>query len=718
MDTSSVSALWYRRSKPQGKLRRRVQDLRIPSSCYSDFIAVRPVLDLSHNESVRLAVDSLLSLGLQGYQEVLKAEGEADFLSELEKDYILRNGKEGNAASPGESDGDDDTVLEGLSTGSQSATQCPAVATGHGQGLGQRSVRAGVRDEPNAEVYFQSDGRGGAGMKDLVREFIRKATLALAIVMDSFTDVELLCDLLEASRKRNVSVHLLLDHSSLNLFVTMWQDLKLNSKDFPKLSVRSVDGQTYCAKTGRKLTGQVAESFIITDWTEALAGSYSFSWLSWQVHRSLAVLVKGSEVTPFHQEFHRLYSSSKPVPGFVTFISESLPLFITSHATQNDNTDKNISKSRQANTVCHWVLTGDASKTKTTEKMTLLSNSKSPECNRGDNLPLQQAVTGTQTHSKPPALYPEHLGNPCRKTHEEPLEKNRNQLQGHSETIGQTQVSYFQSQSAGLTITSAAGRNAKVQQSGLFHAGNPTHRQQRNSTYQCTLMENSNLDRDNPVTGGLLAQQRNRNRLTRPSGTTAGPSTQTAQWNFSPNPKQKMEHKSDNPKLQSPPTSQQKQAKTDPQFLLNLSRGHTSGTRRQYQHQSQHQPPNHSHQPPEPTRSKFTLITAGNRLQTHPDLLSPGTGAKLNLQPHASQQEKPPPRLNWLLQIHTARPRPVARTSSFDTTYWTGQKRVGQPGWRPAPADMNALLRRSRSLTERRTSGLKGTGLDPNMTRT
>lgn len=55
----------------------------------------------------------------------------------------------------------------------------------------------------------------------------------LAIVMDSFSDVELLCDLLEASRKRNVSVHLLLDHLNLNLFVSMWQELKLNSKNFP-----------------------------------------------------------------------------------------------------------------------------------------------------------------------------------------------------------------------------------------------------------------------------------------------------------------------------------------------------------------------------------------------------------------------------------------------------------------------------------------------------
>ena len=186
MDTSGVSALWYRRSTLQGKVRRRVQDLRMPSSCYSDFIAIRPVLDLSHNESVRLAVDSLLSLGLQGYHEVLNAEGEADFLSELEKAYILRNGKEGNAgctfssyvqfsnfllvfpaccdkkwlihnscivfvlhtASPGESDGDDDKVLEGLSTASQSATLCPAVATG----LGQSSIR-GIHKSRNLFSY-------------------------------------------------------------------------------------------------------------------------------------------------------------------------------------------------------------------------------------------------------------------------------------------------------------------------------------------------------------------------------------------------------------------------------------------------------------------------------------------------------------------------------------------------------------------------------------
>lgn len=97
MDPSSVSVLSYRRSKPLGKVRQRVQDLRIPSYCPPGVSAVRPVLDLSHNESARLAVDCLLSRGLQGYHEVLDSEGEVDFLSELEKRYILGNGRDGSS---------------------------------------------------------------------------------------------------------------------------------------------------------------------------------------------------------------------------------------------------------------------------------------------------------------------------------------------------------------------------------------------------------------------------------------------------------------------------------------------------------------------------------------------------------------------------------------------------------------------------------------------
>ena len=91
MDASFLSVLWHRRSKPVGKVRQRVQDLRISSSSYNEFIASRPTLDLSHNESARLAVDCLLNRGLEGYHEMLNTEGEVDFLSDVEKNYVKEN---------------------------------------------------------------------------------------------------------------------------------------------------------------------------------------------------------------------------------------------------------------------------------------------------------------------------------------------------------------------------------------------------------------------------------------------------------------------------------------------------------------------------------------------------------------------------------------------------------------------------------------------------
>ncbi|XP_038144256.1 protein FAM83A [Cyprinodon tularosa] len=324
-----LSVLSHRGSKPLGKVKQRVQDLRIPSSSNWDYEASGPRLDLSHNESARFAADSLLSQGLEGYLQALKAEGEVDFLSELEKDYILQNGSYSIT---------DNSGSESLFADCQSCSCCPAVSTHIDSTVecSEHKTSEDVKSAPllhdlSTEVFFQTDS-SAAGMKDLVRQFLRKAKLALVVVMDKFSDPELLCDLLEASRKRKVSVHLLLDDLNLKLFVDMWQDLKLIGKNFPKVSVGSIPGQTYCAKTGKKLTGQIAESFIIADRQEVLTGTYSFTWLSGQVDRSMLVLIKGSSVSHFHQEFLRLKSSSKPVPGFNTFIPlQSLFLFTQSH---------------------------------------------------------------------------------------------------------------------------------------------------------------------------------------------------------------------------------------------------------------------------------------------------------------------------------------------------------------------------------------------------
>ncbi|XP_068999434.1 protein FAM83D-like [Embiotoca jacksoni] len=747
----SVSVLSYRRSKPVGKVRRRVQDLGVPPSSYSDLTSSGPTLDLSHNESARLAADCLLSRGLEGYHEVLREEGEVDFLSELEKNYILENGRDGNTDDPVAAD-DDDTEFESVSVGCFSPTCCPAESADSDRtlaGLDQSSWKDVKSCDPvlgasSVEFVFQSDSRA-AGMKDRVRQFIRKAKQALAIVMDSFSDVELLCDLLEASRKRNVSVHLLLDRLNLNLFVSMWQDLKLNGKNFPKLSVRSVDGQTYCAKTGRKLTGQIAESFIITDWTEVLTGSYSFSWLSWQVHRSLAVLLKGSSVVPFHQEFHRLYSSSKPVAGFVTFITvpDSLHLYSSTRAAPNDDTRISKQKSNQTSTVCPWACNENAESARIKATVAVLLDPRRTELksSKGDNQSVHRADDGSQTQRKPSQLCPKPFGYPgpdCRvqrgsvepaehtvgaactehdaTTRVEPLSENQDQIHSNSHPRGHTSFSSVQSQFASLTITTAAEKEVRVEESNPPRTASPTHGQNWTGHYQPTLKKNLNPEHPHGGTEGHFSQQRRRNILTKPSGITAGLNAQRGHLLNSLNFKPKVELPPDNPKLRSSSSPQKIQANTSFQFLFTHSRGQMSGlqtkvsfleTRRRDQPQSHRQPPFQVHPNAELPGSKPATAGLGTRLrpqlQTDSKVFLPGTKAKMHLECPPSQQINPPPRLNWT--PHAARPRAVAHHSSFSAAHGMGQTVGGQLGWRPFQISLNPSLGRSKSMTEKHAAG-------------
>lgn len=55
----------------------------------------------------------------------------------------------------------------------------------------------------------------------------------IAIVMDLFTDMEILCDLLEASSRRHVPVYLILDEEYLKHFVEMCNKMSLTQDSFP-----------------------------------------------------------------------------------------------------------------------------------------------------------------------------------------------------------------------------------------------------------------------------------------------------------------------------------------------------------------------------------------------------------------------------------------------------------------------------------------------------
>lgn len=55
----------------------------------------------------------------------------------------------------------------------------------------------------------------------------------VAVVMDVFTDMELLCDLMEASSRRGVPVYLLLAQEHLRHFLEMCYKMELNGGHLP-----------------------------------------------------------------------------------------------------------------------------------------------------------------------------------------------------------------------------------------------------------------------------------------------------------------------------------------------------------------------------------------------------------------------------------------------------------------------------------------------------
>eukprot|EP00076_Gallus_gallus_P018515 XP_015138640.1 protein FAM83A isoform X2 [Gallus gallus] len=291
-----------------GKIKKRLEDIKNQSlkSTKADF---------SHNESIRLATDAFLDGGTDSYLQTLSKEGEVDFLSSVEARYIKENARESYYAQESPTDG---AAAQRQNDGGSlpSGTYFPTISDSSEPALLHTWITAEkpyLKEKSMATVYFQTEKN--SNIRDIIRRYINKTTQVLAIVMDVFTDTEILCDLLEAANKRMVFVYLLLDHGNINLFSEMCDKLQIAEDLFKNISVRSVTGEVYCAKSGRKFSGQIQEKFLISDWRYVLSGSYSFTWLCGQVHRNLLSKFTGQVVELFDEEFRHLYALSKPVRG-------------------------------------------------------------------------------------------------------------------------------------------------------------------------------------------------------------------------------------------------------------------------------------------------------------------------------------------------------------------------------------------------------------------
>ncbi|XP_073535956.1 protein FAM83A [Phyllobates terribilis] len=298
------------RSKAVGKIKKRLEEAKNKWARLS-----KP--EFCHNESARLATDALLDGGSDDYQKVLAEEGEVDFLSKQEMQYIMNNVKEPYYATESHTENGENGSVQNGNLSHQSESYYPINSDNsetttplHNWSSEEKPY---LKDKSSATVYFQTDKTNN--IRETIRRSIHRTGQVIAIMMDEFTDAEIFCDILEAANKRNVFVYLLLEASKLQPFTDMCEKLQVKDVHLKNISVRSVTGEVYCAKSGKKFFGQIHEKFIISDWRFVLSGSYSFTWLSGQIHRNFLTKFTGQVVELFDEEFRHLYASSKPVMG-------------------------------------------------------------------------------------------------------------------------------------------------------------------------------------------------------------------------------------------------------------------------------------------------------------------------------------------------------------------------------------------------------------------
>ncbi|XP_042319599.1 protein FAM83H-like isoform X2 [Sceloporus undulatus] len=164
-------------------------------------------------------------------------------------------------------------------------------------------------------------------IKEEARRMIRAAQQVVAIVMDVFTDVDLLAEVLDTAARR-VPVYILLDEMHAPLFLDMAAKCRVNLNYVDFLRVRTVSGPTYYCRTGMSFKGHVKEKFLLVDCMVVLSGSYSFMWSYEKIHRSIAHIFQGELVASFDEEFRILFAQSDPLvpPANVLMKAADTPL--------------------------------------------------------------------------------------------------------------------------------------------------------------------------------------------------------------------------------------------------------------------------------------------------------------------------------------------------------------------------------------------------------
>lgn len=266
-----------------------------------------------YSEGQRLAVEALLSEGADAFQACVQQEGLRPFLSTEEAQTLAAAAEDWAEAKPEPGGAVDISSAASGATGSltywpgQSEEPAPLLRLG----WPEDSTWKGIT---RAQLYTQPPGEGHPPLKELVRREIQAANKLVAVVMDIFTDPDLLSDLVDAATRRWVPVYLLLDRRRLPAFLKLAGQLRVNPWATENLDVRVVRGCTFQSRRRRQVSGDLQEKFVLLDGDRVISGSYSFTWSDARLHRGLLTLLTGEITDAFSREFRTLYAASWPLP--------------------------------------------------------------------------------------------------------------------------------------------------------------------------------------------------------------------------------------------------------------------------------------------------------------------------------------------------------------------------------------------------------------------
>lgn len=269
-----------------------------------------------YNERHRLALEELLSGGLDNFLDFLRKERMPNFLSDEEIQRIS------SAAVPPRRVsflGDELTLEQSISSSvdCSSVTYFPEVSDVEPPLLemGWPAFTAGsYRGVTRAVAHFQpSYGQSIYSCKEAARRMIQSAKEVIAIVTDSLTDLDIFKDLQEACSNRRVPVYILLGQSCASDFLKMCRNVGVRLDDLQQMKVRIITGTTYYMRSGARITGEVHERFMLIDGNRVATGSYRFNWTDGKLNSSNLIELSGQITEKFDEEFRILYAQSSPI---------------------------------------------------------------------------------------------------------------------------------------------------------------------------------------------------------------------------------------------------------------------------------------------------------------------------------------------------------------------------------------------------------------------